>query len=119
MTRLVCIRHGVPGLTAGNVYPLISASGNTWVKLNNDNRDDQLYKVGSSVIFLNEDNKKRPDNKAYYEMLMSYVESVELAGGSTQRILEEIDTMSVDEMMCVLASNSVRFQYVGTGVLCT
>lgn len=117
MIRLVCINEYAPGLTVGNTYPLMGAEGD-WVRLLNDNKDLQLYLIDSTVIFLNEDNYKFPNRKAYYEMLMSYVESIESAGGCSERLIDAIDKMSVDEMMRVLSSNNVRFQYTGRQEYC-
>lgn len=43
------------------------------------------------------------------EMLDSYIIAIAECGGSPSKFIEEIDTMTVKEMIDILAQNGVRF----------
>jgi hypothetical protein len=48
------------------------------------------------------------------EMLKSYCEAIREAGGDVELFIEDIDTMTVGEMINRLAQNDIRFTYTGS-----
>lgn len=107
--ELVCIRGDIHGMTKGRMYRFRGSDRSAGtVILENDNKDRLHYQLDVDVIFMASGYPER-DNPEYHDMMMSYAEAIEQAGGNPDRFIHESHKMTVLEMMTGLAPNRVRF----------
>ena len=80
--------------------------------LNTTNIDKIHQDTLISASFEPEVTKKKPSQTSgETKMLMSYISAITKCGGAVDSFIEDIDTMTVAEMINILGPNNVRFVY--------
>lgn len=105
----VIVIKQVTGLIKGASYQVTGANArDRVVYVKDDNGGTSHLRLDEHCIFRAVPNTDRntPD---YQDMFLSYVDTIEQVGGDPSNFINNINSMTVSEMMQILAPNGVRF----------